>query len=505
MADPVVCVVGGGTAGLEAVLAARAQLGEGVELVLIAPEPEFRYRPMSHRSLFAPTPEQSLAIADLAAHTRTSWVQDRADALREPEREVLTRDGETIAFDFLLLALGARPRRALRAGHVWVRSGDPGFLDEILAGLATGAVRSVAVVVPRGARWPIPAYELALVLAWSAAGGNASVTLLTAERQPLDTLGSTATEVVCAELEAAGIEVVTGVEVVDRDTGELDSAALAEHDAAAAAEVNVVPEWGGDGIDPLTARPSAPDHLGPVAKRTRRFDRLISLPTVLGPFLPGSPHDAAGFVEVTETLNVMGSRRVWAAGGCVAAALEHSALSAQHADGAVAGIARAAGVGSAGDLVVAPELTGMLLTGQRDEWLASNPPSTPQPSTRCLWWPPGRAVGKMLAKLIAAWDPSVDGELPGHPHGVVVRAPVALGRGDGFFVSRAAVGGEAELRRARVRDLEIRQLMAIRRREREAEEQLRTMRGELRSFDDRERAVIRDLRGQGYLQRRGRS
>ena len=36
------------------------------------------------------------------------------------------------------------------------------------------------------------------------------------------------------------------------------------------------------------------------------------------------------------------------------------------------------------------------------------PAGTRQPSTRCLWWPPGRAVGHLLAPQIAAWDPAVD-------------------------------------------------------------------------------------------------
>jgi sulfide:quinone oxidoreductase len=79
---------------------------------------------------------------------------------------LLTRDGDAVGFDFLLLALGARSKRTLRQGQVWARGGDPSFLDQIILDAGAGKVRRVAVIVPRGARWPVPAYELALILAW---------------------------------------------------------------------------------------------------------------------------------------------------------------------------------------------------------------------------------------------------------------------------------------------------------------------------------------------------
>ena len=208
MARPVICVVGAGTAGLEGLLAAREEFGVNAELRLIAPEREFRYRPMSPDSLFNPARERGLAIADLVAQAGVTWVADRADVVDEAERYVLTRDGDTVDFDFLVLAIGNRSKRALRQGHVWERGGDPSFLDQILLDLVSGEVRSVAVAVPRGTRWPIPAYELALVLAWTATGTGARVVLITAEERPLGALGREATDAVAQELAAAGVEVI---------------------------------------------------------------------------------------------------------------------------------------------------------------------------------------------------------------------------------------------------------------------------------------------------------
>ena len=496
MSRPVVCVVGAGTAGLEGLLAAREQLGAGAELRLIAPEHEFRYRPTSPGSLFRPARERGLAIADLVAEVGATWVADRADIIYEAERNLLTRDGDTVDFDFLLLAIGARSKRALRQGHVWERGADPGFLDQIIDGIAAGEVRSVAVAVPRGARWPIPAYELALILAWTATGTDAQVTLLTAEEKPLSALGRDATDAVTRELDAAGVEVVTGVEVIDESERNAQTPQLAE--------VLLVPEEPADEADVLIGKPSDPAGVQFGTGSAAEFERLISLPTVVGPFINGVATDAVGLIEVDEALKVCGSERVWAAGGCIAAALEHSALSARQADAAVAAIAAAiAGKAPAGSTrsSEAPELTGILLTGAREQWLAENPIGTHEPSTRCLWWPPGRAVGHMLAQRIAAWDPSVHQALPSHPGGLEIRIPVALGCSE-----RPPMGAglelSADVRTARLRDIENRQQMGLQRREREAAAELQALRTRLQTFATREQEVVHELERHGYLRDR---
>ena len=170
---------------------------------------------MQRDSLFHPARERGIRVADLVADAGATWIRDRAEFVRESERCLLTRDGDTVEFDYLLLAPGERSKRPLAQGYLWERGGDPSFLDEIISQIAAARVASVAVAIPRGARWPVPAYELALVLAWSAAGTDAAITLITAEERPLGALGSAASHAVAAELERAGVETITGVELVD--------------------------------------------------------------------------------------------------------------------------------------------------------------------------------------------------------------------------------------------------------------------------------------------------
>jgi sulfide:quinone oxidoreductase len=488
--SPVVCVVGAGTPGLEALLSARAQIGPRAELRLIAPDREFRYRPMSADSLFRPARERALAIGDLVARVGATWIEDRAEAVYEDERSVLTRDGDTVSFDYLLLVPGTRSKRTLRQGYVWERGGDPGFLDQIILELAAGAVRSVAVVVPRGARWPLPAYELALVLAWTASGTAARIVVVTAEERPLGALGTAAASAVAHELDAAGVEMIAGVEVTDPSADEPAS--------AGGVEVVLSPEEPADQTDALTGMPTSPADSARVrlgADSVVEFDRLISLPTAVGPRIAGVATDAVGYVEVDAALRVCGSERVWAAGACIAAALEHSALAAEQADAAITAIAAAIGGGTCPP--VAPELTGVLLTGQRDNWLAENPAGTREPSTRCLWWPPGRAVGRMLAQQIAAWDPAVHDALPSHPTGVLVRAPVALGCNQTPLAAGAQ--SSADVRAARLRDIENRQLMAIKRHERAADAELGALREGLETLTAHQLAAVGKLKAHGYL------
>jgi sulfide:quinone oxidoreductase len=468
----------------------RETFGASVELRLLAPDREFRYRPMRQEELFAPARERALAIGDLVAEAGATWVADRVEVVREDDQCVLTRDGDTIGFDFLLLAPGERSTRPLRQGYLWERGGDPGFLDEIIGELRAGTVESVALFVPRGARWPLPAYELGLILAWTASRTGARVTVVTAEDQPLRALGSAASATITDELDRAGVETITGVELID--------APLPPTATVTVADVIIVPERPADEATALIGKPTDPARVRIGSAAPHKFDRLISLPVMLGPSLAGVASDAAGFVEVDERLRVCGSDRVWAAGGCIATALEHSALSAAQADYAVASMAHAIGVAGATLPAMAPELTGVLLSGTREDWLAANPMGTVEPSTRCLWWPPGRAVGKTLARRIAAWDPTVREQLPTLAHGVPIHAPVALGCDATATVHTHRDVDEA-VRRARLHDIEYRQRMAVERHEREAAAELRAMRAELTTLAAHQRKVIASLKQRGYL------
>lgn len=493
---PVLCIVGAGTAGLEALLAARQRLGTSIELRLIAPDRAFSYRPIRPGPTLRPTAERSLEIADVTTELGADWVRDRVAAVHGADRQLLTRDGELVDFDYLLLAAGVTPHRTLQQGEVWQRGNDPRFFDRIIDDAVVGRIESIAIVIPRGARWPVPAYELALVLAWRAAGARTKITLITSEEHPLAALGTEASNLILHELRDAGIHLQTSIAVVDEPR---------DWSPQTTPELVLVPERPDELSDALNGRPFDPARIRLGAGDEVEFDRLISLPAATGPAIAGVPTDACGFIAVDETFKVRGCSRIWAAGGCVAAALEHGALAAEQADAAItqiaAAIAATDGAGSPAPSRL-PEIAGILLSGQRDQWLAQNPPGTPQPSTRCLWWPPGRAVGHLLAQRICTADPSALLDLPAAPPGLPIRVPVALAGPD----TPASFDGpvSADARAAQRRDIENRQLMAVHRREREADAELRSLGARLQSLKREQEATIGELKKHGYLLERDR-
>ncbi len=156
---------------------------------------------------------------------------------------------------------------------------DVSRMDESLHGLIAeidgGAVRSLAFVAPRPT-WPLPVYELALLVKEHARGKNVdlAVTIITAEPRPLAVFGESVSAGVAAILADADIQTIVGARV------ESSSGELIVH----------------PGEQPL------------------RFDRVVALPRLVGPAITGLPADADGFLAVTSPGEVTGTECVYAAG-----------------------------------------------------------------------------------------------------------------------------------------------------------------------------------------------
>jgi sulfide:quinone oxidoreductase len=112
-----VFIAGGGVAGLEAALALRELAAEQVATTMIAPDPEFVYRPMIVREPFGFAEAQRYPLAEIA---QDIGLELRSDAFKwlDGERRILhPEQGEQWSYDALLLALGARlyPRTSTRS------------------------------------------------------------------------------------------------------------------------------------------------------------------------------------------------------------------------------------------------------------------------------------------------------------------------------------------------------------------------------------------------------
>ena len=126
----------------------------------------------------------------------------------DPAQQLLhTESGEQLAYDALLLALGANA--CARYEHALTI--DDRRMDELLHGLVQdieGAyVHSIAFVSPGRMAWPLPLYELALMSAARAydMGVTLSIALVTPEDAPLAIFGANVSAAV-STLERGGIQ-----------------------------------------------------------------------------------------------------------------------------------------------------------------------------------------------------------------------------------------------------------------------------------------------------------
>jgi sulfide:quinone oxidoreductase len=372
-----VVIVGGGIAGLEALLAVRAIAGDRAELTLVSAEEDFVYRPMAVAAPFALGQARHTPLADVARATGATLRLARLERVDAQAKGIHTSDGR-VEYDELLLAVGAQAEPAYARATTWDDRSDADTLGGLLRDLEGGYTTSLAVVIPPGPGWPLPAYELALLIRRQARGMglDPSITLVTPEDAPLATFGPHAVEAITEELEGAGIALETGTE--------------AELVPGHATTVRLHPS-------------------------TRSIDvgRVLALPRLHGRLIAGIPADEDGFVAVDEHCRVQGVPGVWAAGDGIASEVKFGGLATQQADAAAEDIAHVAGVADE-PRPYRPVLRGRLLTGATNRWMrSSGDGDAGETATHALWWPPGKVAGRYLAPWLASRDDeAVIGPIP---------------------------------------------------------------------------------------------
>ena len=366
-----VLIAGGGVAALEAALALRELAGERVATTILAPEPEFVYRPMRVREPFAAGTAHHYLLSDIAADL---GVELRKGAFKwlEPDKRVLhTGDGDPLPYDVLVLAMGARPR----PHYAHAVTLDDRHLDEQLHGLIQdvegGYSRKLAFLIPTVMAWPLPIYELALMTARRAWDMNieAEITIVTPEDAPLAVFGAEVSRAVEQLLKDNGVETITS----------------AHSETPAAGTVAI--------------------HPGP---RELKVDRVVALPELYGPATAGVPTSAErGFIQVDAHCRVLGLERVYAAGDATDFPVKFGGVAAQQADTAAEAIAAIAGA-SVEPAPFDPDVHGMLLGGDRPLYLSAHLTGGHGASARVsdtpTWSPGNKIAAKYLAPYLESRD-----------------------------------------------------------------------------------------------------
>ena len=160
-----VVIAGAGVAAFEATLALRAAAAERVDVELVAPETRFWYRPLAVAEPFGLGEVLSFELPQLAAEAGAQFTPGEIIAVDAVAHVARTAAGAELPYDVLLLATGASPRPAVAGALTFRGPADTELIRGLLRELDDGDVRRVAVAVPLGAVWALPAYELALLIA----------------------------------------------------------------------------------------------------------------------------------------------------------------------------------------------------------------------------------------------------------------------------------------------------------------------------------------------------
>ena len=362
-----VLIAGGGPAALEAALALHRLAGDRVTTTLLAPESNLTYRPLSVLAPFAAGGATTYPLEQMAADAGFTHVRGRLAAVNAPDHAVTTTQGERLSYDVLLIASGARPVEPFPSVTAFTGSlTDQGRLHGIVQDVEEGYLHRIAFIVPAGNTWPLPLYELALMLAERAyqMGAKVELHLVTPETEPLQMFGAEASREVAALLADAKITLHAGA----------------------------APEIASPGR--LTVGPG---------RASLDVDRIVSVPCLEGPSIPGVPADANGFVVIDDHARVRGVPDVYAAGDCTNFPIKQGGIACQQADAAAADIAARAGA------PVKPTpfeavLRGVLLTERSARFMRREEGEATEVAGRALWWPPTKIAGRELAGYLEGLD-----------------------------------------------------------------------------------------------------
>jgi sulfide:quinone oxidoreductase len=361
-----VVVVGAGVAGLEFLLALAELAPQRAEVEVVAPESAFAYRPFAVAETFGVGPGYRLELDQITSQVGAHRRRGRVTSIDPAGRLATLASGEQLLYDLLVIACGATPEEAVPGALTFRGEEDEEDFRELLRELDEGSVREAAFVVPPGASWPLPLYELALMTATRLRQHGRTgwrLALVTPEASPLVQFEARASEAVAELLEAAGIDVQCGRYADQIIEGEL----------------RLVP----DGSLPA--------------------ERVVALPRLRGPQLTELPCDTDGFIPTDLRGAVRSVPDAYAAGDATSFPIKHGGIAVQQADVIAATIAARLGA-RVRPTTFRPILRGLLLTGEMPRFLQAKigggQGETSAVSVSPLWWPPSKIAGGRLARAL---------------------------------------------------------------------------------------------------------
>ncbi len=386
---PLVLIAGGGVAGLETLLALRALAPDRLDITILAPELKFVNYSMAVDQPFKPKRSRGLRLEDTAAELGARWHRGALDRVEPGQHLAVTKDGDELAYDMLVLALGTHTEREWHSEDVLTYHGghDGPNYRMLLHQLCEGQISRVAFVKPAGASWPLPLYDLALMTAAECAAHDRTevqLSLVTPEQEPLGIFGNRASAAVRRLLDECGVTLHTSSYGVPGRRGRLD-------------------------ISP--------------GDRGMRVDRVVTVPRLVGPRPRGIPCAEDGFIDTDAHGRVTGLNGVFAAGDMTAFPIKQGGLAAQQADAVAETIAASVGA-DVDPQPFRPILRGLLLTAGPPRYLRADisggAGDDSTISGEALWWPPDKISGRYLAPYLSSQVGDAADVMPQGEHAIPI-------------------------------------------------------------------------------------
>lgn len=362
-------IVGGGVGALEAALALRDLAGDRVQVEICAGRGDFVYRPFAVGEPYGASRVLRYDLEQLADRCGAGFRLANVGWVDTALRCAHTHDQESIPYDHLIVACGARLLWSIPGATTFWGVADEGEMQEVVARLREGSLRRLVFTMPGGLGWALPAYELALFAATELKRSgitDTQLTIVTPEDGPLQIFGRRASEQVARLLADNGIEVLVGTHPVKYEDGRLA----------------IVP---GEEIE---------------------ADAVVSLPRLEGRRIEGLPYDATDFIPVDDHMRVPGLAHVYAIGDVTNFPVKQGGIATQQADVAAESIALELGCEVEAN-PLDPVLRGILWTGSKPRylfgWLGGGHGETSIASDRPPW-PidnPSKLIGRYLTPCLA--------------------------------------------------------------------------------------------------------
>jgi sulfide:quinone oxidoreductase len=362
-----VVIAGGGVGALEGLLALRSHATEEVTIDVVSPTRDFVYRPLAVLGPFVGDEPPRFDMKEMAIDCGARYHEDALAKVDVSGRKAMSAAGAALEYDALVVAVGALREPAIDGALTFFGPDDTKRFRDLLVEAERGIVDRIVFAVPPGVVWTLPLYELALNTASHLAAREhdvASLSIVTPEDAPLAVFGTRASDAVRELLRESGVELRTRAYATEFSNG----------------SVKLIPDG------------------------ELEADRVVALPRLKGPAIPGLPCDDDGFIPIDDHCLVHGLDDVYAVGDATAFPVKQGGITAEQADTAAEAIASRAGV-AVEPRPFRPVLRGLLLAGEETRYLSAHitrgPAIASEAGEEPLWWPPTKIPGRHIARYLS--------------------------------------------------------------------------------------------------------